>query len=77
MNPVDKPNIAIQFLSSTFGAAKKLTDTLDDGISIAHRETKFQNNKNKITNNRAINNLLEANSLTLEDLPSLDDWMQY
>ena len=72
-----QPNIAIQFLSSAFGGLKKAADTIDDGISIAHRETKYQNKKNSITNNRAIHQLLEANSLTLEDLPSLDDWMQY
>lgn len=72
-----QPNVAVVFLSSTFKMATKAVTTLDDGISIAHRETRYQNAKNAISNNVAITNLLAENNLTIQDIPSLDDWMNY
>ena len=65
------------FVSTAFNSGTDVLLSAQDIISVGHRETRKYNAKSAIQSNREIKEILASHQLTLEDLPSMDDWMQY
>ena len=70
-------NVATAFLVQAFTSATKAVKFIDDGISIGHRSSRKYNAEHMIESHQEMNQILSKHNLTMDDLPALDDWMNY
>ena len=70
-------NVVTTAFTTTVQTFTKAVQVIDDGVSLAHRGSRKMNINSAIDSAVEVKATLAKHNLSLEDIPSLDDWMKF
>ena len=70
-------NVVTTAFTTTVSTFTKAIEVVNDGVTLAHRGSRKMNINSAIDSSVEVKATLAKHELTLEDIPSLDDWMKF